>query len=356
MKKKIAFIIGIFCAVLMLSIPATHAAGVVYSYVDTQTLSRGATLSSYRLFMSDRTWNNAQVVRVDLNEPHLALEILSDPRGINYLNNVQSIATTYNTIAAINSDFFTWEQRAGRGSPIGAVYSGGSFHSSPANGNQMYTLTQSWDKSVFIDMFQYSMTLVAPNGNRQVIKGLNKADDLSSIMMYNKYWDSVSLGSTSTLHEMVVRDGIVQEIRFNSEPIAFDDNTYVLATLSDWDSFLIDNFQPGDKVEIEVSSNIDTSGLILAAGGGAKILESGQIPASFSHNPAGNHPRTAAGVDASGKILYLVTVEGRLADSRGMTLTELAQFMQTLGVYNAINLDGGGSTTMVAKDPLPALQ
>jgi hypothetical protein len=58
------------------------------------------------------------------------------------------------------------------------------------------------------------------------------------------------------------------------------------------------------------------------------------------------HPRTAAGVTASGELL-LVTVDGRQSFSRGLSLPDLAQLMIRLGAVNAINLDGGGSTSMV---------
>ena len=59
------------------------------------------------------------------------------------------------------------------------------------------------------------------------------------------------------------------------------------------------------------------------------------------------HPRTAAAWDT--RHLFLVTVDGRQSGySRGMTFQELAEFLTgTLGVEQAINLDGGGSTTMV---------
>jgi hypothetical protein len=57
-------------------------------------------------------------------------------------------------------------------------------------------------------------------------------------------------------------------------------------------------------------------------------------------------PRTAVGVTADGKML-LVVVDGRQPGySVGMTLQELANLMQSLGAQNAINLDGGGSSTM----------
>jgi hypothetical protein len=59
------------------------------------------------------------------------------------------------------------------------------------------------------------------------------------------------------------------------------------------------------------------------------------------------HPRTAVGVTKEG-VLLLVTVDGRQAWSRGASLTELAGIMKRLGAYNAINLDGGGSTSLWA--------
>ena len=59
------------------------------------------------------------------------------------------------------------------------------------------------------------------------------------------------------------------------------------------------------------------------------------------------HPRTAIGVLADGRALLLV-VDGRQpALSVGMSLEELAQLLVEFGAVDAINLDGGGSTTMV---------
>ena len=62
------------------------------------------------------------------------------------------------------------------------------------------------------------------------------------------------------------------------------------------------------------------------------------------------HPRTAVGIDRdTGRILLLV-VDGRSKLSRGYTLVELARMMRRLGAEDALNLDGGGSSTMVGKD------
>src|SRR5262249_12901259 len=89
-----------------------------------------------------------------------------------------------------------------------------------------------------------------------------------------------------------------------------------------------------------------------AVGGGPWLVRGGQIAvdaddARFSRADFTDrrHPRTAVGVTADGKLL-LVTVDGRTAGSRGATLPEMAGIMQRQGAVNAINLDGGGSTTM----------
>ena len=60
------------------------------------------------------------------------------------------------------------------------------------------------------------------------------------------------------------------------------------------------------------------------------------------------HPRTALGLAAGGRRLLLVTVDGRQPGySAGMTLRELAELLLQFGATDALNLDGGGSTTMV---------
>ncbi len=59
------------------------------------------------------------------------------------------------------------------------------------------------------------------------------------------------------------------------------------------------------------------------------------------------HPRSIVGFDADTSHLYLVAIDGRSTASVGMTLVEAAAFLRTLGLAHALNLDGGGSTTLV---------
>lgn len=68
------------------------------------------------------------------------------------------------------------------------------------------------------------------------------------------------------------------------------------------------------------------------------------------------HPRSAVGFSKNGRYLYLVVVDGRQPlYSEGMTLAELAELMVSLGAQYAMNLDGGGSSTLVVEgsDGLP---
>jgi exopolysaccharide biosynthesis protein len=62
------------------------------------------------------------------------------------------------------------------------------------------------------------------------------------------------------------------------------------------------------------------------------------------------HPRTAIGIDRDQRRLHLVVADGRSTISRGLTLVQLAALLRSLGDEDALNLDGGGSSTMIARD------
>ncbi len=82
-----------------------------------------------------------------------------------------------------------------------------------------------------------------------------------------------------------------------------------------------------------------------AIGGETILLRKGRVRAT---DDSILHPRTAVGIDRdTGEILLLV-VDGRTESSDGYTLVQLARMMKSLGAEDALNLDGGGSTTMVA--------
>jgi exopolysaccharide biosynthesis protein len=75
--------------------------------------------------------------------------------------------------------------------------------------------------------------------------------------------------------------------------------------------------------------------------------EADSLEGTFPKFSRDRHPRTAIGFSADSTKLFLVTVDGRRESDSGMSLGELARVMIDLGVYEGMNFDGGGSTTMV---------
>ena len=107
--------------------------------------------------------------------------------------------------------------------------------------------------------------------------------------------------------------------------------------------------EPGDQVTVAWSFAA-WPGILETSGGNPTLVRNGRV---LSGNVDGTtpfhrrNPRTAVGATADGRLL-IVTVDGRQpGHSVGMSLRELAELFVGLGARSAINLDGGGSTTMV---------
>ncbi len=81
-----------------------------------------------------------------------------------------------------------------------------------------------------------------------------------------------------------------------------------------------------------------------ALGAGPLLLRQGEVVlAAAKRDP--RHPRSAIGLTADGRVLWLA-IDGRTAQATGMTLAETTKVLQALGCTDALNLDGGGSTTL----------
>ena len=81
---------------------------------------------------------------------------------------------------------------------------------------------------------------------------------------------------------------------------------------------------------------------------GEKILLRGGV--SRVSDDREMHPRTAIGIDRDTGRLLLLVIDGRQSFSRGYTLVELARMLKQLGAEDALNFDGGGSSTLVAEN------
>jgi hypothetical protein len=129
-------------------------------------------------------------------------------------------------------------------------------------------------------------------------------------------------------------------------------------------------YGPGARMqEVQAMRDGDTVSVLLTtlprlSGGGApsliiggwpRILRDGvnvagdaaTVEGTISRNAEMKHPRTAVGFSRDSTTLFILAVDGRSQRSAGVTLDELATLMRRLGAWQAMNFDGGGSTTMV---------
>lgn len=114
--------------------------------------------------------------------------------------------------------------------------------------------------------------------------------------------------------------------------------------------------RPGDvnAVQLSTPSDVEMPPAMLAVegavGGRALLVQSGMVMTDYDAadptEPFRSAPRTAVGLDEAGHTLYFVVVDGDQQASLGMTAEELGWFLQGLGVTDALELDGGGSSTM----------
>ena len=121
----------------------------------------------------------------------------------------------------------------------------------------------------------------------------------------------------------------------------------------------LQSFTAGDTVEIthqlrysSMAEEVEedtvhlTYSIVEFMGGSKTFVQSGVVDGNWPER----HPRSAIGFNADSTQVYLFTVDGRQEHSVGMTLTEMGHVMKGFGVWHALNLDGGGSTTLILKD------
>jgi len=157
--------------------------------------------------------------------------------------------------------------------------------------------------------------------------------------------------------EEELRGGTVVEARDRTGSAPIPSDGLVVSgrgAAADW---IRSRLRPGTAVEVrtrieaEPALPFEPDFLI---GGGPRLLRAGRmVPSESEAFPKGfyasRHPRTAIGVRADGR-LVLAVVDGRQPGlSLGMSIDELAGLMTERGCLEALNLDGGGSTTMVVK-------
>lgn len=342
MRAIIAFIIAVtlFCSV--------GYAAPIQKYEEVIPITPGITLTKIQEFHSDQSISYSYI-KADLTDENTKLKLLKSENGIDVVDTVNNLAKTEeDVVAAINGDFFSI-QSGNKGFSLGIEIEDGAINQSPINPSTMATVAY-LDNTLAMSYLDFNISIVAPNGESNVIRHLNKHTTYyGDILMYTKGFNGgMSPAPGGEVVEVLVEDDKVVEFRRNMPPVEIPENGYVLVVSEGVNMFLANNFSEGDEIEIEYYISPDIKEAEVAFGGGAMLVENGVEVNEFSHTVSGYQPRSAIGVSEDGKTMYIVAVDGRQDISRGMSMSQLAKLMLSLGCHNAVNLDGGGSTNMVA--------
>ena len=351
--KKVIF--GIFISSLLI-FNNTFAYTKIYDMkADEVPISSGVTYKNIKR-LTTTGWLNINVLKADLTNKYSKVSMLTSNKGLYNLETVKDHAISKNAVAAINADFFSWDVGKTNGYPIGFTMVDGNIASSAyyknATKDTMATfLLDSDNAPLYKYMKMESVTISNLAGESMEISEINKiSGDYLTPVLFTPEFNKTSPGNSKLWDtvEFVIEGDKLKEIRDCMEGAIIPKDGYVICARTDNAYKIKCMFNVGDKVNLEIKTNIDLDNIVTAISGGGMLVENGKVNSEFSHNISGYQPRTAVGTSKDKKTLYMVTVDGR-GISKGATQTELAELMAELGCFNAVNLDGGGSTAMVGR-------
>jgi len=363
-KRKAKVLAACLLAAFLL-LPCTAAdtyaasSGVIHEERSTQTVTQGVTLENIMRFTTDG-WYNFQVLKVDLSNPYISVDTLTNTESVGKTATTSKMAAQRNAVAAINASFFT-SSGSGNGFPVGAIVQSSDIKAAYSSfnkyGNTMATFAINNLNEILLDYWKVSMSLTSPNGANIPVEQYNVGNKAKSadINIFDKKWGKTAVGASTEMpdiFQMVVVNGVVTQFLTNQPAAAIPENGYVVVTRADGAAKLQQAFLIGDSVSFNINTTPGWDNLKMAVSGSSELVKDGAVPAAFSFNAPDvtiKSPKTAVGSSKDGKTLWLVTVDGRQTSSIGLTQKDMALFMKGLGAYNAINMDGGGSTTMVAR-------
>jgi hypothetical protein len=295
-----------------------------------------------------------------------------------------AMARRARAVAGVNGGYFAVD-----GDPVGALAIGGRLLSEPVDGRS--GLLVPVDPALPARVASLSFAgAVASGGRERLVDGVERlrgsipacggrggdepterpnsaltCTDPSELVVLSPRYGSNT--RTSGGVEAVVRSGTVTALE-RAGNAAIPSDGVVLSGSADAARFLTEAAPPGSRPEVRLGLLAGGRDLLVAeqqlvVGGGPRLLVRGRIvvasraegfapleaPGFFGSFVASRNPRTLAGVRRDGRVL-LVTIDGRRPGwSAGVTLHEAARVMRSLGAHDALNLDGGGSTTMTVR-------
>ncbi len=355
---KIASLIGILSLIMTILPTQARAAATpnifenaIHRNLKDERITRGITHTTFEVFDSEG-WLRGNILTVDLKDGNVKSDLLMS----NTLTDRKvptELANEARAIAAVNGDFFYLGSAT---VPRGyVVKSGELLKSSPRWDKTMAITTGNMGKMLNLAMSGTIQNLSRPGSLSIPIGGLNDIyPNPNSVVLYTHIWGSKTrsgfLSGAKNYTEVVVKGNkIIDKIENGLYTKKLDEDMYLLLGREEGANRLRTQLQIGDTIDIKYATAPDYKELAYALSGDEFVVKDGR-PLTFPTNPY-RHPRTAVGFNKDGTIMYLATIDGRSSLSRGMSYSELGQFMASLGAWNALNLDSGGSTQMAVREP-----
>ncbi len=256
-------------------------------------------------------------------------------------------------VAGINGDFY----KAG-GVPVHSQLIDGEILKLPV---QRDAIAMDEEQRFYLGSFSYSGQLeILDQFTVIAIDGVNMAREADQLIVYNQYYGD-STQTNAYGHEVVLeqldfrpinRPELFRVVELKDYKKGFIPDGHVVLSAHGVKVPYLQALTEGDSVRIthgllQGQRPFSEQPALVEFIGGSKIfLYEGKIDGNWPER----HPRSALGFNSDTTKVYLFTVDGRQESSVGMSLTEIAEVMKHFGAAYAINLDGGGSTTLVAND------
>ncbi|WP_249898739.1 phosphodiester glycosidase family protein [Paenibacillus sp. PK3_47] len=347
---------GVYVNAAMTDLPATEYGKVID--VRKTELAPGAVYTWLNM-ENERGQQKIHAVEFDPKNPNLALRAGTKNGKVYGMKGVTEMAAYTDApgsrvIAGINGDFYEISGFA-TGVPNGLFMDEGRILNSASS---TYAFGLKADGSSIYGSPKLTKQ-VSVGGQTVNLTSINRYRDTNHLVLYTTDYNT-STKSTSEGDEIVldivegeVKSGQtlklkVAEVRKNlgDTPLAAGQ---VVLSASGTSRAVVANLQAGDEITASFALDGEWNDVVMAVGGQGPLVKDGTVQTNVG--PAGIHPRTAIGTKADGSIV-LFEIDGRAPGfSEGVETDELAKMLKDMGVVNAMNLDGGGSSTFVARMP-----
>ncbi|MDA0566571.1 phosphodiester glycosidase family protein [Streptomonospora sp. S1-112] len=269
-----------------------------------------------------------------------------DPGSVAARAPLREMADVPGAVAAVNGDFF---DSGASYAPLGAAARGGTALKSPSADNRATAVFDASGRGR-IATASFTGTAGLP-GDDLPLDRLNSHEvPADGTGVFTIHWGDhprERAAPSGPVTEVVVAEGRVRDVRTGtgSEPVA--SGTRVLLGRGAAADRLA-ALRPGDPVSLDYRLTADGAHPHLAVGGRHVLLRDGAYTGATDN---ARHPRTAIGFSADGTRMFVMTADGREPGTAGATLGDMAERMLQAGAHDALELDGGGSATLLARAP-----